>query len=96
MSRVEEIACLRLTGDRQTAARRVAALDELKPPPNVVLQVRAETVRLLLDAKRIPDALEWPNPKFPRCRVARLGLCRARGRRSRRGKQRQIPKSKPT
>jgi hypothetical protein len=64
-SRVEEIACLRLSGDRQSAARRVAALDELKPPPAIVLRARAETVRLLLDVKRTPDAVELARSEVP-------------------------------
>ncbi|MBL8827812.1 MAG: hypothetical protein JNM18_12615 [Planctomycetaceae bacterium] len=64
-SRVEEMACLRLAGDRQTAARRIAALDELKPSANVVLQARAETIRLLLDANRATDAIELAQAEVP-------------------------------
>ena len=57
-ARVDEITCLRLLGDRTSAAGRLAGLDELKPPPSITLRARAETVRLLLDVRQLAEAVK--------------------------------------
>lgn len=64
-SRVDEIICWRLLNDRATAVRRIEALDELKPPPEVLLRVRAETVRMLLATQQTSAALELIEGELP-------------------------------
>lgn len=48
-ARVDEIACLRQTGDFEAASRRIVAIDAAHTPPSVALAVKAEEISLFID-----------------------------------------------
>jgi len=56
-SRVEEVACLRQTGQLSEATRRLGELEASKPPAPYVRRVRAEAIRLLVAKGRLVEAL---------------------------------------
>ncbi|NQT40655.1 MAG: hypothetical protein HQ581_24390 [Planctomycetes bacterium] len=57
-SRIDRIVCYRLLGDRDTAWKKLSALDQENLPAGIALRARAEWIHLALEDGRADKALE--------------------------------------
>lgn len=88
-SRLDEIACFRLLADTQSAMAKIQTLTEANPPAKIKLGIRAERIRLAIDAGKpeaamaiVDDGLSEGGERLADCDFAAVEACLAGWRRA--------------